>query len=111
MRMNMNNMNMNARDVNPQGKAPSCSDSESKSRLLEKIQALSFAKTETELYLDAHPEASAALEYYRDLIKRLATVTEIYEEKYGPLTAMMAAGDTWRWVEGKWPWQYDTEED
>ena len=36
-----------------------------KSELMRKIQALSFAKTETELYLDCHPENKAALEYVR----------------------------------------------
>ena len=101
---------MNGMDRN--SKMVGCSDSESKSRLLKKIQALSFAKTETELYLDAHPDAMPALEYYRDLMQKLAQVSEIYEAKYGPLTAASAAsGDNWSWVSGKWPWQYNMEDE
>ena len=59
-----------------------CSDSAvDRMSLLRKIQELSFAKTETELYLDAHPDAAAALEYYLGLIKQLRGVTEEYEAK------------------------------
>ena len=90
----------------------SCSDSAmDKSELMNKIQALAFAKTETELYLDGHPEAAVALEYYKDLVGRLNAVTEEYEAKYGPITAAQNMGEVWDWALGKWPWQYDTEED
>ena len=77
--------------------------------LLERIRALSFAKTETELYLDAHPEASPALEYYKELIPRLNALMDEYESKYGPLTAAGVRDDGWSWVKGKWPWQTDGE--
>lgn len=89
-----------------------CSDSAmDRAELMNKIQALAFAKTETELYLDGHPEASAALEYYKDLIERLKAVTEEYEAKYGPITASGNIGESWDWALGKWPWQYNAEED
>ncbi len=89
-----------------------CSDSAlDKAELMHKIQALCFAKTETELYLDGHPDAAPALEYYKELLKGVAALTEEYEAKYGPITAGGVNGERWTWVEGKWPWQYDREED
>ena len=96
--------NANRRQIN-------CSDSAmDRNDLMKKIQTLSFAKTETELYLDGHPEASVAMEYYRDLVSRLAMATEEYEAKYGPITASASIGESWDWALGKWPWQYDVEE-
>ena len=115
----MNNMN-NIKGIgdmgggspeNGGGRAQRCSDTETRAGMLKRIQALSFAKTETELYLDAHPDATAALEYYSSILEKLDKVTEKYEEEYGPITASAAAGETWRWVSGKWPWQYGPEEE
>ena len=110
----MSNMNKNANN-NLQNSGISskitCSDSDlDRSELMKKIQALSFAKTETELYLDAHPMAENALSYYKDTVKKLTKACEEYEAKYGPLTAASVIGDRWSWIDGAWPWQYDAEE-
>ena len=78
--------------------------------LLRKIQALSFAKVETELYLDTHPDSRQALEYYRNTLSELDEAMTEYQNKYGPLFAEGVVGDRWTWVEGKWPWQLDTED-
>ena len=111
----MSNMNKNANNILQNSGISSkitCSDSDlDRSELMKKIQALSFAKTETELYLDAHPDAAAAMEYYTDLVGRLEAVTEEYEAKYGPITATSSVGASWQWVKGKWPWQLDSEEE
>lgn len=111
--MNISNRNVNNNSQNGKNQNRiSCSDSAmDRAELMNKIQALAFAKTETELYLDGHPEASAALGYYKDLVKRLMTLTEEYEAKYGPITAAGSNGDAWEWALGKWPWQFDSEED
>ena len=86
-------------------------DKATKEGLMRKIQALSFAKVETELYLDAHKDAAPALEYYRDVVLRLNAAIEEYEAKYGPITAAGTRGNSWTWTAGKWPWQYDAQED
>ena len=78
--------------------------------LLRKIQALSFAKVETELYLDVYPEATGALDYYKNILSQLDEAMTEYQNKYGPLFAEGVVGDKWTWVEGKWPWQLDTED-
>ncbi len=75
--------------------------------LLLLIQRLGFAKVELELYLDAYPECTSALQYYREVVDNLNMAMAQYQEKYGPLTADESRGDTWMWVKGKWPWQLD----
>ena len=80
-----------------------------KENLLRRIQALSFAKVETELYLDTHPNASQALEYYRNILAELDEAMTEYQNKYGPLFAEGVVGDRWTWVDGKWPWQFEEE--
>ena len=81
-----------------------------KNALLKKIQALSFAKVETELYLDTHPECKQALEYYKNTLTKLDELMTEYQNKYGPLFAEGVVGDRWSWVDGAWPWQADWEE-
>jgi len=85
-------------------------NNQNKESLLRKIQALSFAKVETELYLDVYPEAAQALSYYRNILSQLDEAMTEYQNKYGPLFAEGVVGDRWTWVEGKWPWQLDTED-
>ena len=77
-------------------------------KLMQKIDALSFAKVELELYLDAYPDCRAALSDYRETVKRLDEAVAQYESKYGPLTAASGAmGERWSWVTGPWPWHYE----
>ena len=75
--------------------------------LLKKIQALSFAKVECELYLDVYPENREALNHYKDILSRLSEAMEEYQSKYSPLLASGVTGDGWTWVSEKWPWHID----
>ena len=77
----------------------------SKDALAKKIKALSFAKTEAELFLDTHPDSHAALSYYHDVVDELRVLVAEYTDKYGPLTADASSRDAWNWVDGPWPWQ------
>ena len=86
-------------------------DNQSRTELLRKVQALSFAKVETELYLDTHPDSQQALNYYRKILDELDVAMTEYQNKYGPLFADGVVGDRWTWVEGTWPWEIDTEDD
>ena len=85
-------------------------DNQSKNQLLRKVQALSFAKVETELYLDTHPDSQQAMSYYKNILSQLDEAMTEYQNKYGPLFAEGVVGDRWTWVEGAWPWQVDTED-
>ncbi len=75
--------------------------------LLRKIQALSFAKVESELYLDIHPESKQALDYYKNLLDELDGYMTEYQNKYGPLFAEGVVGDRWTWTDNPWPWHHD----
>lgn len=85
-------------------------DNLTKNDLLRKVQALSFAKVETELYLDTHPDSTQALNYYKKTLAELDEAMTEYQNKYGPLFAEGVVGDRWTWVEGAWPWQLETED-
>ncbi len=82
-----------------------------KSELMRKIQALAFAKTETELYLDCHPDNRAALEYYHKIKNELSALMLEYSNKFGPIRAEESSREKWDWVEDTWPWHVDFEEE
>ena len=75
--------------------------------LLRRIQELAFMKVECELYLDAYPECSMALEQYKNIIRQYAELAERYENEYGPIRQENARGSEWKWVATPWPWQLD----
>ena len=85
-------------------------DNQTKNDLLRKVQALSFAKVEAELYLDTHPDSTQAMNYYKKTLAELDEAMTEYQNKYGPLFAEGVVGDRWTWVEGAWPWQLETED-
>ena len=72
-----------------------------------RIQELSFAMKETELFLDGHPANRRALAYYAELQGEYALLKEEYEKTYAPITPSAGEGATeWRWVRTPWPWEY-----
>lgn len=75
------------------------------SELLRKIQELSFARHEAQLFLDTHPECKMALDYFHKMTEELDRVMTEYQNKYGPLVADAVMGDKWTWCDGPWPWQ------
>jgi len=75
-------------------------------RLLKYISQVSFALTETNLYLDTHPCDKVALSYYQMVKKQREEAVQEYSEKYGPLQAdQVNCKDYWTWVETPWPWE------
>ena len=76
-----------------------------KNELMRKIQELSFAKFEAQLFLDTHPECKMALDFFKKTGDELDMTMTEYQNKYGPLTSDAVMGDTWTWCEGEWPWQ------
>jgi spore coat protein JB len=79
--------------------------------LMRKIQQLSFAKCETELFLDTHPECMMALNYYNKIVGELDVAMEEYQNMYGPIVAEASGADKWSWVNGPWPWQNSDTQD
>lgn len=80
-----------------------------KSALMNKIQKLSFAMCETQLFLDTHPNCRRALEYFHELTDTLAATRLEYQNRFGPITADEVVGDKWTWVMSPWPWHNDND--
>ena len=76
-----------------------------KEELMRRIQSLSFAKVEAELFIDTHPECPTALEYYHGIVDELDGAMAEYQENFGPIRAEATARDRWSWVDTPWPWQ------
>ena len=74
--------------------------------LLRRIQELSFAKLEAEMFLDTHPTNAEALAYLNGLRGELAEAMGDYAARGFALTADDVRGDSWNWVETPFPWQY-----
>ena len=78
-------------------------------RLMKQIQTYAFAVNEAILYLDTHPEDSAALAYYDKYRKLLKESIRTYEEDYGPVTPYgVNTCHGWTWVMEPWPWEYES---
>ena len=72
-----------------------------------RLQELSFAMKETELFLDGHPSNRRALAYYAETKGEYDLLKEEYERTYAPITPGASGDDAeWRWVRTPWPWEY-----
>ena len=69
-----------------------------------KIQELSFACVDLNLYLDTHPDDQKALCLHRKYCKQVKELKDKYQEVYGPLTINYPC-NKWRWLEEPWPWE------
>ena len=73
---------------------------------LAELQTMAFAVHELALYLDTHRKDTEALEMYRAYQRIYAEGRKKYEKEYGPLNHMSDDGDTYRWLDDPWPWEY-----
>ena len=69
-----------------------------------KIQELSFACVDLNLYLDTHPDDQKALCLHRKYCKQVKELKDKYQKVYGPLTINYPC-NKWRWLEEPWPWE------
>ncbi|MBR1779276.1 MAG: spore coat protein CotJB [Clostridia bacterium] len=75
-----------------------------RANLLEKISKLDFATIELHLYLDTHPDDSAAQSKLNEYKAQLQNLTNEYVSKYGPISAKDKNADGWDWIADPWPW-------
>lgn len=91
--------------MNQMNKMPKMSQM-SQAQLLHFIDMVSFQVTDTQLFLDTHPqdeEALKNLDYYLDLRR---SAMETYASLYGPLTIDTAnPSNYWTWAMTPWPWE------
>ena len=72
------------------------------------INEISFAINDIQLYLDTHPQDSAALAYACEKIKMRKSAKESYAKRFGPLTVDCVAeidSNCWLWITQPWPWE------
>lgn len=73
---------------------------------LTELQTLAFAINELALYLDTHRDDMEALEMYRTYQKMYAEGRKKYENECGPLNHMAISGESYRWLDDPWPWEF-----
>lgn len=81
------------------------------SNALTELQALEFVVLELGLYLDTHPDDAEAFEMYQQFSAMERSAKAAFENKHGPLMKeSCAAGESYRWLQDPWPWNYQQNE-
>lgn len=73
---------------------------------LMQLQTVGFAINELALYLDTHRDDKEALELYHKYQELYRKMSEQYAQDSGPLTHLNPGGETYRWLDDPWPWEY-----
>lgn len=74
--------------------------------LLRRISGAQFAAWELHIYLDTHPDDTAALKSLRKYQNEARELSMEYEKNYGPLMSDDIFGDVrWEWINNPWPWE------
>ena len=78
----------------------------SENALMRKITEVSFAMDELRLFLDTHPDCSAALADFSTRMEQRAELIAEYTEKYGSLDSYYpSTNDGWDWNNRPMPWK------
>lgn len=76
-----------------------------KKKLLDYIDAVSFALVDTTLYLDTHPKDKKAIEHFNQYQKARKQALKEYARHFEPLTIDSAEiNDQFTWATEPWPW-------
>ena len=82
----------------------------SRQQLLNRINEVSFAVNDMQLYLDTHPDSRRALRYMERHQEERKALLNAYARRFGPLTmdsAVMSDDETWKWSQQPFPWQQE----
>lgn len=71
------------------------------------LAADGFAAWELHVFLDTHPENTAAAAQLEKIRRRHAEHRKRYEEKYGPIGETSRDTSRWAWVTDPWPWEQE----
>lgn len=76
-----------------------------KKKLLNYIDAVSFALIDTTLYLDTHPNDQKAIDHFNQYQKARKQALKEYAKNFEPLTIDSAdIDDHFTWATDSWPW-------
>ncbi len=74
--------------------------------LLKRIGEARFTCVELNLYLDTHPDDTAARADFNSYSEKLQALLDTYESAYGPLLNFGQHDlDAGGWVRSPWPWE------
>lgn len=75
--------------------------------LLQELQVVDFVLVELNLYLDTHPNDTAALQQFNHFVGLRKNIAQHYEANYGPLMHFghSSSQAPWQWIDSPWPWQ------
>jgi spore coat protein JB len=76
-------------------------------QMLEEIQAIDFVIVELNLYLDTHPDDTAAIKQFNEASKRSMELKAEFEKQFGPLMhfGYSFSNYPFNWKDTPWPWQ------
>lgn len=72
--------------------------------LLLKIQELTFACKDLNLYLDLYPNDTKTLDTFKSYNVELKKLKELYDKEYSALSAHNVNKNYFDWVNSPWPW-------
>lgn len=74
--------------------------------MLLQIMEYTFAMIDIGLYLDMYPNDKEALKLFNTYLDNKKDLTNMFEEKYGPLTIESDnQTSNWTWDNSPWPWE------
>lgn len=75
--------------------------------ILWELMTLDFMAVDLQLYLDTHPNDTAALNEYNSILDRAEEFRTQYQRLCGPLYSFRSPNpESWKWYKDPWPWQY-----
>lgn len=76
-------------------------------QMLEEIQANDFVIVELNLYLNTHPDDTAAINQFNEASKRSMELKAEFEKQFGPLMhfGYSFSNYPFNWKDTPWPWQ------
>lgn len=92
----------------PYKKTPKIASETKEENLLLKIQSYDIALMDLNLYLDIYPNDTTLTNLYKQYTTDKEKLVTEFENTYYPLNkASSATNNTWKWLNGKWPWEGD----
>lgn len=92
----------------PYKKTPKITSETKEENLLLKIQSYDIALMDLNLYLDIYPKDTTLTNLYKQYTTEKEKLVTEFENTYYPLNkAASATNNTWKWLNGKWPWESD----
>ena len=74
--------------------------------MLMQIMEYTFTMIDLQLYLDMYPNDKDALKLFNTYLNNKKELTNMFEEKYGPLTIdSEVQRNNWLWDNSPWPWE------